>query len=305
MPSPSNSLRAARPYLGTLVEISIDADLDVAQVQTAVNAAFSAVARVHQLMSFHDPDSDVSRINRTPAGIPIQIDPATYEVLGCAQRLSQRSQGAFDLTIAKVLVAQGFLPDVDSLPEIALASYRDLALLDAHQVLWQRSGRIDLGGIAKGYAVDCAIDVLQQHGIPHALVNAGGDLRCIGRPQPIHIRHPDDPQQLVAVGWLCDGALATSAGYYAQQPDLQSAAQQMINPIVDPQQQRCLAWQSSISVVAARCMMADALTKVVRLWLDDAAPDRLAQLLADLDAQALLLDQRGLASLGSSDRLRV
>jgi len=136
---------------------------------------------------------------------------------------------------------------------------------------------------------------LQQRGIGQAMVNAGGDLRCIGRPQPIHIRHPDDPQMLIALGELSNGAVATSAGYYASRQE----GQRMINPIVDPVQQCCLAWQSSISVVAARCMMADALTKVVRLLAEDGS-DRLPLLFAQFQAQAFMLDQRGLASLGSS-----
>lgn len=322
MLSSSNSLRSARPYLGTLVEITLEAEQGH-DLQIALNAAYRAIARIQQLMSFHDPDSDVSRINCAPAGLALTVDLATYEVLQCAQALSLHSHGLFDITVADILIGQGFLPSSTGVPRDHAARSRDLELLADHQVKWHRAGRIDLGGIAKGYAVDCAIAVLQQYGISHAMINAGGDLRCIGQPQRIHLRVPHDPQQLLALGWLHEGALATSAGYYTQRADAanhaihplsadpqRQGAHALINPIVDPRLQRCIAWQGSISVVAERCMIADALTKVVRLLADEAADGladanqlHLPQILAHFDAQALMLDQRGLASLGSSERL--
>jgi thiamine biosynthesis lipoprotein len=150
---------------------------------------------------------------------------------------------------------------------------------------------LDLGGIAKGYAVDCAIQALKVAGVNGALVNAGGDLRCFGQAQAIQVRHPDEPGSIVALGRVQDAAVATSAGYFSQRESEQGT----LEPLVDPTNQRCTRWQGSISVVAPDCMTADALTKIVRL-----APDRAAAILAEPGAQTIVLDGQGLHMAGKA-----
>jgi thiamine biosynthesis lipoprotein len=119
----------------------------------------------------------------------------------------------------------------------------------------------------------------------HGLVNAGGDLRGFGeRPWPIQIRAPEQPTMLLNAGSLCDAAIATSAGYFCNA----RAGSTMVAPIVDPAHRRCVVWNASISVVASRCMTADALTKVVRL-----APAALPALLDHYDAQTVIVDAKG------------
>src|ERR1700722_18433700 len=97
-----------RPLLGTLVEIR--AGGAASRVAGGLAAAFAAIERVQRLMSFHDAGSDVSRINAAPAGLEVAVDRETYCVLRHALDLGQRSDGAFDITIAPSLVAAGFLP---------------------------------------------------------------------------------------------------------------------------------------------------------------------------------------------------
>jgi FAD:protein FMN transferase len=147
-----------------------------------------------------------------------------------------------------------------------------------------------LGGIAKGYAVDVAVAALRSQGMTHGLVNAGGDLRGFGeRPWPIQIRAPEQPTMLLNAGSLCDAAIATSAGYFRNA----RAGSTMVAPIVDPAHRRCVVWNASISVVASRCMTADALTKVVRL-----APAALPALLDHYDAQTVIVDAKGVRFSG-------
>jgi thiamine biosynthesis lipoprotein len=109
MQAAPDSLRRARPLLGTFVEIAAwyagSADLEI-----AIEAAFGAVARVHRLMSFHDPASDVSRLNREAKVGAVAIDPWTFEVLAIAQDLHRRSGGAFEIAVAPVLQDLGLLP---------------------------------------------------------------------------------------------------------------------------------------------------------------------------------------------------
>jgi thiamine biosynthesis lipoprotein len=273
-----------RPLLGTLVEIR--AGGPESRVNDGIAAAFAAIERVQRLMSFHDAGSDVSRINAAPVGREVAVDRETYCVLRHALDLRERSDGAFDITIAPSLVAAGFLPYPRfAAAQVDSARFSDLELLPARAVRWRKKGWIDLGGIAKGYAVDVAVAALRSQGMTHGLVNAGGDLRGFGeRPWPIQIRAPEQPTMLLNAGSLCDAAIATSAGYFRSA----RAGSTMVAPIVDPAHRRCVLWNASISVVASRCMTADALTKVVRL-----APAALPALLDHYDAQTVIVDANG------------
>ncbi len=280
-------MRRARPLLGTIVDITAEGDADV--LPAAIEAAFAAVEMVQRLMSFHDPDSDVSRINGAVVGREVTIDPHTLRVLDFARQLSDVSSGLFDVTTAPVLVEGGLLPRSDKEAVPVSATYVDLLLLPHDRVAWRRKGWIDLGGIAKGYAVDCAVEALLSHGVTSAIVNAGGDLRCFGTPQPIHVRHPDVPAVLIRIGSLSNAAIATSAGYFSR---IDNGGRQ-IDPLVDPRRRSCATWNGSISVVAAAGMTADALTKVVGLAIDS-APD----ILEHFGAQAVVIDHQGTRCCG-------
>src|SRR2546423_4321797 len=133
-----------RPLLGTVVEIRAGGP---AMVATAgIDAAFARVERVQRLMSFHDPASDVARINAAPAGRTVVVDSETYAVLRHALDLGQESDGVFDITVAPSLVEAGFLPRPrtgGSLPERqcgGAARYIDLEMLLPCAVRWRRKG---------------------------------------------------------------------------------------------------------------------------------------------------------------------
>jgi thiamine biosynthesis lipoprotein len=282
-------MRRARPLLGTLVEVAAEGS-DADRLHSAIEAAFAVIEQVHRLMSFHDPESNVSRLNRAQPGQEVSVDAHTSRVLCLARELSELSKGAFDVTTAPVLVESGFLPAEPARePGPVGACYRDLDLLPGDRARCRRKGWVDLGGIAKGYAVDCGIAALRACGAVSGIVNAGGDLRCFGAPQPIHVRHPRAPSTMMLLGWLADAALASSAGYFSGM----EVDGSRIDPLVDPKRQRCTTWNGSISVAAPAGVIADALTKVVRL-----APDRAPEILDHFGAQAVVIDDQGARSCG-------
>lgn len=174
--------RRARPLLGTLVELAADA------APAAFDAAFDAVAQVQRALSRFDPASEIGRFNAAPAGAAIAVGPDAQAVLGAAARLAALSDGRFD---------------------VALGSGR--WRLAGGRLLKQDAGtRLDLGGIAKGHAVDRAADALRAGGAGEGWVNAGGDLRCFGR-QGVEIVLRDEVEGGVRrFGRLHDGAFATS-----------------------------------------------------------------------------------------------
>jgi thiamine biosynthesis lipoprotein len=213
--------RRARPLLGTLVEIGCKADHSSA---VAVEAAFSAVARVQARMSRFDADSDIGRFNALPAGGAIPVDPWTADVLAAAHALQRHSGGRFDISL-------GSGPQGWRLAEGRLHKLQPATLLD-------------LGGIAKGFAVDMAIGALMSHGIDAGWVNAGGDLRVFG-PIELPVQLRDEVHGgIVPMGLLADGALCTSR--------FPSGAH--------------------VSVAAPQCLWADALTKLVALDIAETSP---------------------------------
>jgi thiamine biosynthesis lipoprotein len=269
-PSPATEVRRARPLLGTLVEIR--AAGPEAQAHAAINAAFAAVERVQLLMSFHDPASELSTLNREAAQRPVAVDAQTFEVLSAAVDLSHASDGAFDICVGAALRRWGYLPEGEGRAEPG-ASCRDLELLEGHRVRFHRPLCLDLGGIAKGYAVDRAVAILQDAGIERALVNAGGDLRAFGpAPWPVALRHPQSPAHSVHTVELRSEALATSANTFSRR----SLGAHEVSPLLDPRNGCPWLGQASISVRAPHCLHADALTKVV-LFAEPEVAGRLLQ----------------------------
>ena len=195
-------LSRCRPLLGTFVEITADRE-------EAIEAGFDAVERVHRLMSAHEPDSDVSRINCTAHLRPIDVHDWTARVLERALFWSGESEGAFDIVRAgKAARERGLIPAHPEQPEPKAAHWTWFELQGSVARLHQ-PGCIDLGGIAKGFAVDRAIDALRKAGAQCGLVNAGGDVAGYGRAWPAQIVEPHERRPLAEVN-LDGDALATS-----------------------------------------------------------------------------------------------
>ena len=274
--------RRARPLLGTLVEIAIEDDLPSADSMQLIDRAFAAVARVQALMSFHNPLSELSRINREAWLRTVSVSDETWQVLTAAQQLSEASDGLFDITVAPALECAGFLPrHADHLPASSHGGWRDVELLPGQQVRLARRVRLDLGGIAKGFAVDQAIAQLRDAGVVSGSVNAGGDLRVLGNPtHTLHLRHPSLPTQLLPVT-TTHAAAATSAGYFQHR----QWAGRLCCPIVHPGTRLLCDARRSVTVFADQCLIADALTKI--LYAD---PERGSRVLEQFQARAVMLE---------------
>ena len=273
-PGDGETLRRAKPLLGTLVGIEVRA-ADVAAAYAATDAAFAAVGDVHRLMSFHDPSSDVSRINRAAPGVVVEVDARTAELLALALDVGAASGGAFDCTAGAALARRRSLPwlaeehvrpDLPSDGSGAVSARADgpAFIVDGRSVVKRRACLIDVGGIAKGYAVDRAVDAIASTAaargtsFDHVLVNAGGDLRHCGRHAvPIRLRDPRWPGACAASFELRDGALAGSATS-GPAPGVDEAA----SAHVDPRSSLPLPPDLGAAVHAPTCVVADALTKV-------------------------------------------
>ena len=279
----SNEIRRCRPLLGTFVEI-VARGRDERTLARGIEAGFDAIACVNRLMSFHNPLSDVSRMNRDAFPKGVIVHPWTWHVMKAAKRFADESQGTFDISVARLLVEWNYLPH-SSYQFSSTASSRDIVLRRNCEVFFRRGLIVDLGGIAKGFAVDRAVDALKENGVECGIVNAGGDLRTFGAASHlIHLRHPGDPTRVTGAVRLRERAMASSGIYFERR----KYHGKYVTPLLDGRTGQSGRGLISVSVAAAECMVADALTKIVF-----ALREKAAGLLAQYHADALLLERDG------------
>jgi thiamine biosynthesis lipoprotein len=238
-------LRRCRPLVGTLVEIEAD---DCA----AIDLAFAAVERTHALMSAHDPRSELGLINRFAHRRPVAVSDWTARVIERALHWSRASGGRFDVVRAgRAALDCGGVPRHEDQP-LPNGGDWEVIQLAGRTVSLDQPACLDLGGIAKGFAVDRAIEVLMAAGLSRGLVNAGGDLRGFGaEPWPVTVVDPASRNPLASIE-LVNSALATSAGIRGEGNALS----------FDHLPKRDLRW-TSVTVRSPVACDADALAKIV------------------------------------------
>ncbi|MEH6581567.1 MAG: FAD:protein FMN transferase [Halioglobus sp.] len=262
-------LREERTLMGTAVGVEIWSE-DVEAGERAIGKVFDEVARLDVLMNPWNPQSGLSYINRNAASGPVAADPEIIAVVLRAQHYSELSEGAFDISFASVGqhfdYRQGRAPDQELLEKsLPAVDYRAIGV-DAAKgtIVFNNAGlQIDLGGIAKGYAVDRGIEILLEEGIEAAVVSAGGDSRVLGnrgdRPRTIGIRHPRKPGEYAAKIPLQDTAISTSGDY--ERFFVEDGVR--FHHILDPQTGQSASTVQSASVIAPLAIDSDALSTMV------------------------------------------
>ena len=243
--------------LGTFVTVTV-IHPDISEGISAVRAAFDEVHRIHHLMNVHQQNSEVGALNRE--GYYEEVSNDTRHVIQRANYFSERFEGAFDITVLPLLelwkenISKSRIPmDSEINQRLELVDYRKI-FVEGRNIRFSKRGMgITLAGVAKGYAVDKAIEAIVRCNIRHALVNAGGDIRAIGgkddnAPWRIAIRDPRDKNRIVTTLELCDQAIATSGTYRRSFGDI-------LNPKVGRPAQGVL----SSTVIARTAMDADIL----------------------------------------------
>ena len=199
-----------------------------------IEAALAEIHKVDELMSDYKSDSEISEVNRDGFRRAVKVSESTYQVLKKSVEISKLTDGAFDITVGPLVDLLRWAEKKDVTPgedEIAQAKakvgFEKLILDEKNRTArFAIDGmRLDLGGIAKGYAVDKAIEAMQKAGAIGGMVDIGGDIRCFGKPAGgkkrwlIGLQDPNEPEELIAttrpllVLKLADAAVATSGGY--------------------------------------------------------------------------------------------
>ncbi len=245
-PAEPERVKVTRNLMSTWVTVITDSP-DPRAAARAVQAAFTRMVALEQQLSRFVPESDVSRINGAPAGTPVAVGQDTWRVLQDARVAWEQTDGVFDVTVEPLIELwrrageSGRLPTDDELAQArARVGFDKVRLIPPHPPAEGRGGgeardevtgggqvvlvepgmSIDLGGLAKGYVAEEAVEVLRAAGLTSALVEAGGDICTLGRrgdgqPWVTAVRNPEteDGWPFIALLRVADGAVATSGSY--------------------------------------------------------------------------------------------
>ena len=246
----------------------------------AIAAAFQAIEGVNSTMNDYDPNSLLSEVNREAFEHPVQVDAGLFEVLTAAKLYSRMSDGDFDVTIGPVVQLwrkakeDGTAPSPEALANAREAVGYEKLILDAEKqtVQFAKDGMfLDLGGIAKGYGIDKAIEALQAAGIKGGLVDIGGDLRCFGTPADgqrhwlIGLQDPQNDGEILMTLNMDDMAVATSGDYRR----FVMIGDEKHSHIVNPATANSAQDLSSVTIIAPAAMAADALATAVTVMGDE------------------------------------
>lgn len=254
--------------------------------KNCIDAAFEQLDTVDKLMSVHRDDSQISRVNRDAHKSPVSVDKLTFDVLQKAVEFSKLTDGTFDITVGPLIDIWHCAAEANSVPsDVQLRQARrqvgyEKLILDANDMTVRfavEGMKLDLGGIAKGYAIERAVQAMQAGGAVGGMVDVGGDIRCFGTPAPpkktwlIGLQDPTDPQRLVASGkilltlTLTNTAIATSGDYRR----FILIDGRKYSHIVDRNTGKSAGSLSSVTIIADNATDADALATAVSVMGPD------------------------------------
>ena len=283
----------AQDKMGTRIEVKLWHE-DAAQAERLIAQAMKEFDRIEAAMSTYRADSEITRLNETAATGPVIVGAELYGLIDRALSLSVLTDGAFDITYDSVGQFYDFRAGIHPAPEqittqLDAVDYSYVRLDPAtSSIRFTRPGvRINLGGIAKGYAVESVIDMLRKAGVTNALATAGGDTRLLGDrgngPWIVGVRDPDNKNGLVTRLALQDEAISTSGDYerFFIEDDVR------YHHILDPATGRSVGHVRSVTIVGPDATMTDGLSTSVFVLGVDAG----LELIETLDGyEALIID---------------
>ncbi len=286
--------------MGTVLEATVYRPATAARLaQADLEEVHRAVLEIDQLMSLYLPDSELVGLNNQAGMGPIEVSEPTFQVLEASQHYTRLSGGALDVTVQPLVELWGFyrmertsIPPLLEIQAVLPRVGADRLDLDetGKTAALAEGSRLDLGGIAKGYAIDRAVEALRARGVPAALIDLGGNIGVLGqppggRPWAVGIQHPRG-NELIGLLQFRGGAIATS-GDYDRYFEVQG---QRFSHLVDPR----TGWPAedlySVTVVAPNATAADALSTAAFVL----GPEQGMALLADCEGvQGVLIQPSG------------
>ena len=258
--------------MDTFIQISIyDQDKKTKNLQQIIDSAFQRIEEIERLANDFNDSSAISFINRCAAKQPVKLHAELNQIISTSNHVSELSHGMFDITIGSVKRLWNFSTDSCCVPDSQKIqdnlNFVDYQLIDlkSDSIQFKKTGvTLDLGAIAKGFAVDEALKVLQENNIKDALVNAGGNLRAIcsqltAGKRKVWIKHPRIDGELYGYFQMDNGSVATSGDY--ERFFIQDSIRyfHILNPRTGYPARDCV----SVTILTDAAMMADALSTAV------------------------------------------
>jgi FAD:protein FMN transferase len=267
-----------REVMGTFARVVAVAP-DTETAKKCIDAAFEQFRHIEALMSWRKDDSDIARVNRDAYRMPVRVSNSTFEVLQKSIEFSRLSEGAFDITVGPLMDLWRHAQDANHAPTdaelrqvLSKVGFEKL-ILDANNmtVRFAVDGmKLDLGGIAKGYAVDKVVEAMQTSGALAAMVDSGGNIRCFGSPPAkdswlIGLQDPNVTDEQMKAGRtiltlkFTDNAVATSGDYRR----FVVVGGQRHSHIIDPATGQSSKGLASVTIICPSATDADALSTAV------------------------------------------
>ncbi|MBI4064611.1 MAG: FAD:protein FMN transferase [Elusimicrobia bacterium] len=266
--SDAAQIRRVQYLMGTVCEIEAHGSTQT-ELEEALSAAFGEIARLEAMLSNWRGDSEISRFNHHPYRRPFALSAELFEALLSAQRQSELTGGAFDVTVEPLTVlwdlrGAGRVPRPQEIARALRSVGHGRMILDETRrtaTFTRARMGVDLGGIGKGYALDRAAIVLKEKGIHNALLNFGGQILALGSPPGakawrVRVADPFDSRRAAVETFLSNQSLATSS---QKERELVSGGRR-VGHIIDPKTGRPVEMEGSVTVVAASASEADALS---------------------------------------------
>jgi thiamine biosynthesis lipoprotein len=256
------NMRKTKLYMDTVVDIQVvPGKWKYGEAEAKIDRAFEAFQKVEQACSRFSPDSELMEACQQ-IGIPVPVSPFIFEPLKFALEMAEWTDGVFDPTVGKVMEEHGFnrhylTGQLIESPAAESVTYRDIVLNEQDRTLYLRKPLvIDLGAVAKGFAIDLAANELKE--FEGFMVNAGGDLFAggvdeRGNPWEIGIQHPERSEDIIDTIELSNEAICTSGSY-----ERKSAKVPGMHHIIHPKTKQSSNEWISCSAIAPFAMMADA-----------------------------------------------
>jgi len=285
------AIKRTQILLGTVIEIQVR-DVDEKIAEDAITKAFTEVKRIDNIFTTYNEESPVWKINNSADTI-INIDSEIYNLIVLCDSITKLSNGSFDVGLDNLTKAWGFYSDNPHLPSkeavdsaLLFSGWEKIKLLDENTIEKKKQVGLNFGAIAKGYAVDRAIDVLKTLGIKEALVNAGGEISVIGNDWIVGIQHPREINSIIKKIKL-DGFTVATSGDYEQYFEVDG---NRYHHILDPKTGYPSTGLQSVTIINKSNAIADALATAVFVM----GKENGIKLIESLDdTEAMIIDSEG------------
>lgn len=292
------TVQKTETVMGTKVSITVVAKT-AEEGEAAIDAALAEVRRLDEMMSLYKDDSEITRVNMAAGKKPVKVSPEMIEVVEAARKISELTDGAFDVTVGPLVVLwqmrlkEGNGPTDEEIRRIlAFVGHQHIIIDKQSSTLFLKKPNMimDFGGVAKGYAADKAAEVLKRRGIENAIVALAGDIRVMGHrtdnsPWRIGVQHPRAPDENLTVLELSDKSISTSGDY--ERFAIKGAKR--YHHILDPRTGKPSEGMESLTITGDRGEVIDPLTTALFIL----GPEKGMKIVKKLGYEAIFVDNKG------------